>query len=79
MDADSAGLWTEDTSSEPTSVKSCTGYAILFANGPASLLPTLPCHTFDITATYYTIFEENKSCVELSDARKMRLLSVPHF
>jgi len=32
VDADFAGLWTEDTSSDATSVKSRTGYVILFAN-----------------------------------------------
>jgi hypothetical protein len=34
VDADFAGLWTENSSSEVTSVKSRTGYVILFANCP---------------------------------------------
>jgi hypothetical protein len=34
VDADFAGTWTLETSSEPTSVKSRTGYIITFANCP---------------------------------------------
>jgi len=41
VDADFAGLWTEASSSEPTSVKSRTGYVILFANCPVLWVSTL--------------------------------------
>lgn len=34
VDADFAGTWTPDTSTHPTSVRSCTGYVITFANYP---------------------------------------------
>jgi len=108
VDADFAGLWTEDSSSDLTSVKSRTGYVILFANCPVlwvsklqtevalstteaeyialsqamrDLIPmksllteltTLTCLTFDSTTTYSTVFEDNKGCVELATAPKMR-------
>jgi hypothetical protein len=108
VDADFAGLWTEASSSEATSVKSRTGYVILFANCPVlwvsklqtevalstteaeyialsqamrniipmrallSELTTLTCLTFGTTTTYSTIFEDNKGCVELANAPKMR-------
>jgi hypothetical protein len=108
VDADFAGLWTEDTSSELTSVKSRTGYVILFANCPVlwvsklqtevalstteaeyialsqamrDLIPmralltelaTLTSLSFDTTTTYSTVFEDNKGCVELANAPKMR-------
>jgi hypothetical protein len=108
VDADFAGLWTEASSSESTSVKSRTSFVILFANCPVlwvsklqtevalstieaeyislsqamrDLIPmqallteltTLTCLTFDMTTTYSTIFEDNKGCVELANAPKMR-------
>jgi hypothetical protein len=108
VDADFAGLWTEDSSSEVTSVQSRTGYVILFADCPVlwvsklqtevapstieakyivlsqamqDLIPmkallteltTLTCLTFDSTTTYSTVFEDNKGCVELATAPKMR-------
>jgi len=108
VDADFAGLWTEDSSSDITSVKSRTGYVILFANCPVlwvsklqtevalstteaeyialsqamrdlipmkallSELATLTCLSFDSTTTFSTVFEDNKGCVELANAPKMR-------
>jgi hypothetical protein len=108
VDADFAGLWTEASSSEPTSGKSRTGYVILFANCPVlwvsklqkevalstteakyialsqamhdliplrahlSELTTLTCLTFHDTITYSTIYEDNKGCVELAKAPRMR-------
>jgi hypothetical protein len=108
VDADFDGLWTEASSSETTSVKSRTGFVILFANCPVlwvsklqaevalstteaecialsqamrDLIPmrallteltTLTCLTFDTNTTYSTIFEDNKGCVELANAPKMR-------
>jgi len=108
VDVDFAGLWTEDTSSDATSVKSRTGYVILFANCPVlwvsklqtevalsttkaeyialsqarrDLIPTkallielvtLTCLPFDNTTTYSKFFEDNKGCVELANAPKMR-------
>ena len=35
-------------------------------------LTTLTCLTFDTTTTYSTVFEDNKGCVELANAPKMR-------
>jgi len=108
VDADFAGLWTEASSSDSTSVKSRTGYVILFANCPVlwvsklqtevalstteaeyialsqamrDLIPmralltelsTLTCLSFDTTTTFSTVFEDNKGCVELANAPKMR-------
>ena len=108
VDADFAGLWHEDISDEPVSVKSRTGYVITFANCPVlwvSKLQTeialstteaeyialsqamrdlIPMRTLltelasltkleiGKTTTLSTVFEDNKGCIELANAPKMR-------
>jgi hypothetical protein len=108
VDADFAGMWDAESSDEPSSVKSRTGYVITFANCPVlwvsklqteialstteaeyialsqamrDLIPmrtllveltTLTKLTFGETFTHSTIFEDNKGCVELVVAPKMR-------
>lgn len=108
VDADFAGMWNEEITDEPSSVKSRTGYVILFANCPVlwvsklqteialstteaeyialsqamrDLIPmrtlltelaTLTNFTFGDTITHSTVFEDNKGCVELANAPKMR-------
>jgi len=107
VDADFAGNWSPITSHESSSVKSRTGYVILFANCPllwASKLQTeialstteaeyialsqamrdlIPLRTLlqeivsfaNVTigesTTYSTVFEDNKSCVDLIKSPKM--------
>jgi hypothetical protein len=107
VDADFAGNWMPFTSSDPSSIKSRTGYVILFANCPllwASKLQTevalstteveyialsqamsdlIPLRyllediisttntTLGSSTTYSTVFEDNRSCVDLIKAPKM--------
>jgi len=107
VDVDFAGNWSPITSHEPSSVKSRSGYVILFANCPllwASKLQTeialstteaesialsqamrdlIPLCTLlqeivsfaNVTigesTTYSTVFEDNKSCVDLIKSPKM--------
>jgi hypothetical protein len=108
VDAHFAGSWTASTSSDPTSVKSRTGYVITFASCPVlwcskfqtevalstteaeyialsqatrdlvpmrDLLQELAQATKLIvgsTFAHSTVFEDNKGCVELANAPKMR-------
>jgi hypothetical protein len=108
VDADFAGTWTASTSSDPTSVKSRTGYVITFASCPvlwSSKLQTevalstteaeyiaLSQSARDLipmrdlfhelskatklivgsTIAHSTVFEDNKGCVELAKAPRMR-------
>ena len=108
VDADFAGMWDSETSDDPASVKSRTGYVITFANCPvlwASKLQTeialstteaeyialsqamrdlIPMRTLlteiatltklpiGDTIAHSTVFEDNKGCVELANAPKMR-------
>jgi hypothetical protein len=108
VDADFAGLWTQNTACDPISVKSRTGYVITFASCPllwSSKLQSeialstteaeyiaLSQATRDLipmrallnefasvtklivgpTTTYSTIFEDNKGCVELTNAPRLR-------
>jgi hypothetical protein len=108
VDADFAGMWDFETSDDPASVKSRTGYVITFANCPvlwASKLQTeialstteaeyialsqamrdlIPMRTLlteiatltklpiGDTIAHSTVFEDNKGCVELANAPKMR-------
>jgi hypothetical protein len=108
VDADFAGMWDEETSDEPNSVKSRTGYVITFANCPVLWVSKLQTETalstteaeyialsqamrdlipmrtlltelasltklkIGDTITHSTVFEDNKGCVELANAPKMR-------
>jgi hypothetical protein len=108
VDADFAGLWDLESSDDPNSVKSRSGYVITFATCPVlwvSKLQTeialstteaeyialsqamrdlIPMRALLVelasvtrlrigdTITHYTIFEDNKGCVELVQAPKMR-------
>ena len=108
VNADFAGAWTSSTAEDPSSVKSCTGYAITFAACPVlwcsklqtevalstteveyialsqstrdlipmrNLLQELSTATKLIvgsTNAHSTMFEDNKGCVELATAPRMR-------
>ncbi len=103
VDADFAVNWTPLTSQDPSSVKSRTGYVILFANCPLLWAFRQKLHTTEAehialtqamrdliplqallqdiistinttlaaSTTYSTVFEDNKSCVDLIKAPKM--------
>jgi hypothetical protein len=66
VDADFAGLWTEASSSESTSVKSRTGYVILFANCPVLWVSKLQTKVALSTTEAKYIALSLKQCMTLS-------------